>query len=90
MASYNDVTGDKIETRGVLSKKGEEAFEQIFGKKKATNGGWTPPPLDVAKPTSTPTQPTEYAEDWQTAERDRAIAQNGNVGYTDDQIKGEE
>ena len=23
----------------------------------------------------------EYSEDWQTEERDRAIAQNGNVGY---------
>lgn len=24
---------------------------------------------------------TKYSEDWQSEERDRAIAQNGNVGY---------
>lgn len=41
MPSHNDITGDALVSR-VLSKKGEEAFEQIFGKKK-TNGGWTPP-----------------------------------------------
>lgn len=26
----------------------------------------------------------EYPEDWQSEERDRAIAQNGNVGYGED------
>jgi len=41
---------------------------------------------DMAKPVATPTQPAEYAEDWQNAERDRAIAQNGNVGYTDEEV----
>lgn len=43
---------------------------------------------DLAKPTSTPTQPAEYAEDWQSAERDRAIAQNGNVGYDEEEVNG--
>ena len=33
MASRNDVTGDKIQTKGVLSKKGEANWETIFGKK---------------------------------------------------------
>ena len=83
MAARNDITGDKIQTRDVLSKEGEEAFDRIFGVKKKTNGGWTPP---VAMPTSTPNKPAEYAEDWQTAERDRAIAQNGNIGYTEEQV----
>ncbi len=82
MVARNDITGDKIQTRDILSKDGEEAFDRIFGKKK-TNGGWQPPPLDVVKPTSTPTQPAEYAEDWQSSKRDWAIAQNGNVGYSD-------
>lgn len=81
MVARNDITGDKIQTRDILSQKGEEAFEQIFGKRK-TNGGWQPP-SDVAKPVVTPTQPVEYAEDWQSSQRDRAIAQNGNVGYGD-------
>jgi hypothetical protein len=81
MVARNDVTGDKIQTRDILSKEGEEAFDRIFGKKK-TNGGWQPPPLDVVKPTSTPTQPIEYAEDWQSSKRDWAVSQNGNVGYS--------
>lgn len=29
---------------------------------------------------------TQYSEDWQSDERDRAIAQNGNVGYGKDTI----
>ena len=84
MASYNDITGDKIQTRDVLSKEGEEAFDRIFGVKKKTNGGWTPPPV------ATPTQPAEYAEDWQSAERDKAIAQNGNVGYNEEEVNGKD
>lgn len=44
--------------------------------------------VGMAKPTSTPTQLAEYAEDWQSAERDKAIAQNGNVGYKDEEVNG--
>lgn len=80
MVARNDITGDKIQTRDKLSKEGEDNFDKIFGQKKKTNGGWTPPPL------ATPTQPAEYAEDWQTNARDRAIAQNGNVGYTKEEV----
>ena len=76
MASYNDITGDKIETRGALSKKGEETFEQIFGVKKKTNGGWIPPTL--------PDWGDEASE-----KRQDIIGQNGNIGYTEDQIEGE-
>jgi hypothetical protein len=65
----NDITGDSIATR-FGSKEAQEkfdaSFEQIFGQKKKTNGGWTPPPL--------------YSEDWQSEERATAIAQNGNTG----------
>lgn len=84
MASYNDITGDKIQTRDKLSKEGEENFDRIFGTKKKTNGGWTPPPV------VTPTQPAEYAEDWQSSERDKAIAQNGNVGYNEEEVNGKD
>ena len=72
MATWNDITGDALVSR-TLTKEGEENFDKIFGKKK-TNVGWTPPPV------VTPTQPAEYAEDWQDSQRDKAISQNGNIG----------
>jgi hypothetical protein len=34
MSSKNDITGDKIQTKGILSKEGEENFDRIFRKKK--------------------------------------------------------
>jgi hypothetical protein len=34
MASRNDVTGDKIQTKGILSKEAEDQWDIIFGKKK--------------------------------------------------------
>mgnify|MGYP006291683791 CR=1 FL=1 len=86
MASWNEITGDPLVSRG-LTKEGGENFDKIFGKKK-TNGGWKPP-TDLAKPVVTPTQPTEYAEDWQSSERDRAVAQNGNVGYSEEEVNGD-
>ena len=89
MVARNDITGDKIQTRDKLTKEGEDNFDKIFGQKKKTNGGWKPP-TDLAKPVVTPTQPVEYAEDCQDSQRDKAISQNGNVGYTTEQIEGEE
>lgn len=68
MATTNPITGDLLVSK-TLSEDGEKNYESIFGKKKKTNGGWKPPPLP------------EYSEDWQSEQRDRAIAQNGNVGY---------
>lgn len=32
--SKNDITGDKIRTKGILSLEGEQNWERIFGKKK--------------------------------------------------------
>lgn len=66
MASFNEHTGDPLISR-VLSKKGEEAFEQIFGKKK-TNGGWKPP-----------LTPIKTNADWDESRID-TIGQNGNDG----------
>lgn len=43
MVARNDITGDKIQTRDVLSKEGEEAFDRIFGVKKKER--YVPPPL---------------------------------------------
>ena len=31
--SKNDITGDKIQTKGVLSKEGEAQWDIIFGKR---------------------------------------------------------
>ena len=75
MATRNDITGDELKSK-LNNKNFEDNFDRIFRKNKA----------DVAKPTSAPTQPVEYAEDWQSAERDRAIAQNGNVGYKEEDV----
>lgn len=33
MTSKNDITGDKIQTKGVLSKEAEKQWDIIFGKK---------------------------------------------------------
>lgn len=78
MATTNPITGDPIATRfgsKEAQKKFDQSFDTIFGAKKKTNGGWTPPPLP------------EYSEDWQSEKRDRAIAQNGNVGYSSNDIE---
>ena len=37
MTSKNDITGDKIQTKGILSKEGEENFDRIFKKKKPSD-----------------------------------------------------
>ena len=71
MVTRNDITGDLLKSK-LNNEKFEENFDKIFGQKKKTNGGWKPP-TDVAMPTSSPNKPAEYAEDWQTNERDRAI-----------------
>ena len=77
MAARNDITGDLIKTKTGNSDAYSDNWDKIFGKK-----------TDMAKPVVTPTQPAEYAEDWQTNERDRAIAQNGNIGYGEE-VNGE-
>ena len=79
MATRNDITGDELKSK-LSNKNFEDNFDRIFRKKET----------DVVKPVVTPTQPAEYAEDWQDSHRDKAIAQNGNVGYTPEQIEGAE
>ena len=77
MVTRNDITGDLLKSK-LNNEKFEENFEKIFGQKKKTNGGWKPPTA------------VEHSEDWQSEQRDRAISQNGNIGYTPEQIEGEE
>jgi hypothetical protein len=66
MATWNDITGDPLVSR-TLSKKGEENFDKIFGKKK-TNGGWKPP-----------LTPLKTDADWDERRID-IIGQNSNEG----------
>ena len=69
MASYNDITGDKIQSR-TNTQQFEDNFDKIFRKTKT----------EVADATPAPDKPLDYAEDWQPEARARAIAQNGNSG----------
>ena len=76
MATYNDVTGDAIATR-FGSKEQQEKFDQsfdaIFGTKKKTNGGWTPPPLPLNA------YPDNGSDEWDETRID-TIGKNGNDG----------
>ena len=71
MATRNDITGDKLISR-TLSKEGEDNWDKIFGKKKAT----------VAEATPTADQPVESPQmDLFDEERIDIIGSNGNIGY---------
>ena len=87
MAARNDITGDLIQSK-LNSKAFEDNFDRIFRKKGRSKGYETAKEINLAKPVVTPTQPAEYAEDWQSNERDKAIAQNGNIGYGEE-VNGE-
>lgn len=69
MASYNDITGDKIQSK-LSNKQFEDNFERIFGKKDKATVGY--PPL-------TPNKPVDPAKDWDE-ERVDIIGSNGNDG----------
>lgn len=84
----NDITGDNLISR-TLTPEGEAAFDRIFGVKKKTNGGWTPPPLnaaalcDVCGKDLNTTQEcawTSCPKNWDEKRAD-IIGSNGNIGY---------
>jgi hypothetical protein len=60
MVARNDITGDKIQTKGVLSKKGEEAFDRIFGVKQKES--FFPSPKQVDKAFATLVDPVSDEE----------------------------
>lgn len=68
MATKNDITGDALVSK-INNKAFEDNFDRIFRKK---------PALDEVQ------DEPEYSEDWQSEIRATAIAQNGNIGYGDD------
>jgi hypothetical protein len=76
MASYNDITGDKIATR-TITKDYEDNYDRIFGKKKDK----------VVEPEVTPAEPVEPTQmeldfgDEESERRMDIIGSNGNIGY---------
>jgi hypothetical protein len=76
MASYNEITGDKIATR-TITKDYEDNFDRIFRKDKDK----------VAEPAPTadkPLEPVQLELDFGSEEAERRIdiiGQNGNIGY---------
>lgn len=68
MTTYNDITGDKLQSK-VSNQNFEDNFDRIFRKEK-TNVGY--PPL-------TPNKPVEPADDWDEKRID-IIGSNGPTG----------
>lgn len=76
MASRNDVTGDKIQTKGVFSKEAEDNFDLIFGKKAKD------PLCDVCGKSLAGTKECAWTScplNWDEARID-VIGPNGNEG----------
>jgi hypothetical protein len=88
MASYNDITGDKIQTRVGLSEQGKANWDNIFPPKKKER--WVPPPI-VASTTPATDQSVEPTQQelWTEADEKRleVIGQNGNIGYEDTDLE---
>lgn len=74
MVARNSITGDKIQSKGVLTKQGEDNWDLIFSKKKkVVNLDWDESRIDtigqngnegdhydqVEGPESTPNKPVE-------------------------------
>jgi hypothetical protein len=75
MASRNDITGDKIRTKGVLSKQGEDNFDAIFRKKKDPVCDVCGKVLDATKECAWTSCPLNWDES-----RVDVIGQNGPTG----------
>jgi hypothetical protein len=75
--SKNDITGDSIRNKP-LSKEGEENFDNIFRKNKVA-------PVEDTSDQSLECS-TCFCDGGCKNERNKAIAQNGNVGYDLDAI----
>jgi len=86
MVARNNITGDKIQSKGVLTKQGEDNWDLIFGKK--------------SRPTFTEQElmsmeviqdlidnPKKVCVDWDESRID-TIGQNGNEGDHYDQVEG--
>ena len=90
--SRNNITGDKIQTKGILSKEGEENFDRIF-RKKTEDPIKKDFPHNILKDTNEPIKLTQ--EEWAGLETIEAlieihkekqqsridtVGQNGNDG----------
>lgn len=86
MASYNDITGDKIQTRSGLSEQGKSNWDNIFPPKKKER--YVPPPLP-AELASTKPAANQLVEHWTDADEKRLeiIGHNGNIGYENSDLE---
>jgi hypothetical protein len=80
MVARNDITGDLIKSKTTMGKEFEDRFKAIFGDKKKTNGGWTPPVAPVEATTNKPVEPVQLELDFGDEHRIDTIGQNGNDG----------
>lgn len=70
--SKNDITGDEIKSK-VISKEYEDNFDKIFRNKPETYKS-----MEYCK-----NRPTCFCETECEDQRLKAIAQNGNIGYAE-------
>lgn len=86
MVTRNDITGDKLISRG-LSKEGEDNWDRIFGKKQRQAnldllhkiGGGDDKVAETNAPSDQPVEPAQM--DLFDEERMDTIGQNGPIGY---------
>jgi len=79
MVARNNITGDKIQSKGVLTKQGEDNWDLIFSKKKKETH-------DILQPeTKWEGEPIQL--DWDESRID-TIGQNGNDGEHYDKVEG--
>lgn len=81
MVARNNITGDKIQSKGVLTKQGEDNWDLIFSKKKKETHDILLPELKW--------QGKPIQLDWDESRID-TIGQNGNEGDHYDQVEGPE
>lgn len=82
MVARNNITGDKIQSKGVLTKQGEDNWDLIFGKK-------TRPVFTEEELMAMEVIQEKVETDWDESRID-TIGQNGNEGDHYDQVEGPE
>lgn len=82
MVARNSITGDKIQSKGILTKQGEDNWDLIFGKK-------TRPVFTEEELMAMEVIQEKVETDWDESRID-TIGQNGNEGDHYDQVEGPE
>ena len=88
MVARNNITGDKIQSKGILTKQGEDNWDLIFGKKNRPE--FTEEELMAMEVIQDLIDnPKKIETDWDESRID-TIGQNGNEGDHYDQVEGPE